>query len=422
MECISNTGDFIMRFIALLISLFLSLGFAAQATETNDLLVKHLYAGTLKDADEALAEFGASGDSERVNETNAARGIVAFVAAVERLGQALHRHGLETTGGGVLMELPILRMPVEPNLKPEPLNYKMYRAILQNVFDDMAKADTLLAQSLGSEVKLTIDLMKVRADLNSDGNAADAESLGTILQLLTRTADANAPAPDLSFTFDKADVLWLRGYIQFITAAAQFGLSIDFEDSFNKTAHAYFPRAGLPMAKDLLTPAQTLGYVDNSVGDLIAMVHLLNWNVIEPDRLKDVRLRLKLLAQLSRESWKSARAETDNDNEWLPNSKQTSKLSDAPVNDTVIDGWLSVMAEFEMVLEGKKLMPHWRFNKGFNVKRFFEQSAHIDAVLIIGGVDAIPFLESGPISTSADWENLTRVFGGNFLNYAIWFN
>lgn len=411
-----------MRLIALLISLSLSIGFAAQASETNDLLVKHLYAGTLKEADAALAELGASGDVMRVNETNAARGIVAFVAGVERLGQALHRHGLETTRGGVLMQLPILRMPVEPNPNPEPLDYQMYRAILQGLFDDMAKADTLLAQGLGSEVKLTIDLTKVRADLNNDGSAAGAESLGAILQLMTQTADANVPAPDLRFTFDKADVLWLRGYIQFITAAAQFGLSIDFEDSFNKTAHAYFPRAGLPMAQDLLTPAQAYGYVDNSVGDLIAMVHLLNWNVVEPDRLKDVRLRLKRLAELSRESWKSARAETDNDNEWLPNSKQTSKLSAAPVNDAVIDGWLSVMAEFEMVLEGKKLMPHWRFNRGFNVMRFFEQSKHIDAVLIIGGVDAIPFLESGPISTSADWENLTRVFQGNFLNYAIWFN
>jgi hypothetical protein len=411
-----------MRLITLFTSLFLSFGISAQAGETNDLLTKHLYDGTLKEGGVALSELGASGNDTILNETKAARGIVAFVAAVEKLGQSLHRHGLETTRGGILMQLPILRMPVEPNPNPEPLDYQKYRAILQKLFDDMAQADALLAESASGDVKLNVDLMKVRADINGDGAASDNESLGAILQTLTRTADANAPAPDLSFAFDRADVLWLRGYIQFITAAAQFGLSVNFEDSFNKTAHAYFPRAGLPMADDLLMPAQALGYVDNSVGDLIAMVHLLNWQVVEPDRLKDVRVRLKTLAALSRESWQSARAETDNDNEWLPNAKQTSKLSAAPVDDAVIDGWLSVMAEFETVLDGKKLMPHWRFNKGFNVKRFFEESKHIDVILILGGVDAVPFLESGPISTTADWQNLTGVFRGNFLNYAIWFN
>jgi hypothetical protein len=241
------------------------------------------------------------------------------------------------------------------------------------------------------------------------------------LQALTRRAEPE-PLPDLSFVFDKADILWLRGYIQFITAAAQFGLSVDFEESFNKTAHAYFPRAGLPMQAELIRPVQAMSFVDNSMGDALAMVHLLNWQVTDAERLKDVRLRLKTLAQLSRDSWAAARAETDNDNEWLPNAKQTSKLSAAPVDDAIIDGWLLVMDEFEAVLDGKKLMPHWRFEKGFNVKRFFEDSKRIDVVLILAGVDAIPFLETGTISTSAGWNNLARVFGGNFLGYAIWFN
>ncbi len=43
-------------------------------------------------------------------------------------------------------------------------------------------------------------------------------------------------------------------------------------------------------------------------------------------------------------------------------------------------------------------------------------------MLIAAGVDAIPFLETGPVSTSADWEDLSRAFRGNFLGYAIWFN
>jgi hypothetical protein len=410
----ASGGNF-MRLTALFTAVFTFAVASAHASEVNDALTKNLYAGSFKQGAEDLAALNPT------SEARAAQGILLFVSAVERVGQFLYRHGLQTTNGGIMMQFPVLRMPVEPNPNPEPLDYEKYRAILQTLFDDLNKADALLAEGAKGDVKLAVDLLKVRADINGDGLAGDNESLGFILQALTRRAEPE-PLPDLTFTFDKADILWLRGYIQFITTAAQFGLSVDFEESFNKTAHGYFPRAGLPMQAELIRPVQAMSFVDNSMGDALAMIHLMNWQVTDPARLKDVRLRLKTLAQLSRESWAAARAETDNDNEWLPNAKQTSKLAAAPVDDAIIDGWLLVMDEFEAVLDGKKLMPHWRFEKGFNVKRFFEESKRIDAVLITAGVDAIPFLEPGPISSSSSWNSLSGVFRGNFLGYAIWFN
>jgi hypothetical protein len=404
-----------MRLTAFFTAIVILASAPAHAGEVSEVLTKNLYAGALNQGAEELAALGSSGEAK------AAQGILLFVSAVERLGQSLHRHGLETTRGGIMMQLPILRMPVEPNPHPEPLDYQKYRAILQTLFDDLNKADGLLIEGAKGEVKLPIDLLKVRMDINGDGKAEDKETLGFILNALSPPAEPG-PLPDLAFSFDKADILWLRGYIQFLTAAAQFGLAVDFEESFNKTAHAYFPNAGLPMQEELVRPAQAMGFVDNSIGDALSLIHLLNWQVTDPERLKDVRLRLKTLAQLSRDSWAAARAETDNDNEWLPNAKQSSKFAGAPVDDAIIDGWLLVMDEFDAVLDGKKLMPHWRFEKGFNVKRFFEESKRIDAVLILAGVDAIPFLETGPISTSASWNGLTGAFRGNFLGYAIWFN
>lgn len=410
-----------MKTLLLASTIWCSLLAAANAGEGATLLEKHLYAGTLSDGAAALSGLP---EGDGLAEKKAALGLIAFVSAVEHLGQSLHRHGLETHPGGVMMQLPVLRMPVEPNPNPEPVTYEKWRAILQTLADDLGKADTLLAEGakadVGGSVKLPLDLMKVRADLNSDGAAAEKESLGAILQALSRMSEPTTP-PDLNFTFDKADLLWLRGYIQFLTAFTQFGLAMDFEESFNKTAHAYFPRAGLPMAEELLAPVGAGGFVDNSIGDAIAAVHLLNWQVIDANRLKEVRTRLATMASLSRESWAAARAETDDDKEWLPNAKQKGRWG-MDVDDATIDSWLAVMGEFETVLDGKKLMPHWRFNKGFNVKRFFDESKHIDAVLIIAGVDAVPFLESGPISTTADWDGLTGAFRGNFLNYAIWFN
>ncbi len=389
----------------------------AHASPASEALSTHFYAGTLKDGAAALA--GLPEDAER----NSAQGVLGFVAAIERLGQGLHRHGLETTRGSVLMQLPILRMPVPPNPSPEPITYEKWRGILESLLADLTTADALLAKGSEAETKLPLDLMKVRFDLDQDGKATDAESLGGIMSAITGAPAQEGTAPSLEFAFDKADVLWLRGYIHFLTAALQFGLAMDFEDTFNATGHAWFPRAGLPYADALLRPtAPAGGFVDNAAGDALAFVHMMNWKVAEPERLADSRKRLALMASLSRDSWAAARAESDDDREWLPNAKQKSAFASLSVDDATIDTWLIVMSEFEAVLEGKKLMPHWRFDKGINVKRLFEESKQMDLVLLLAGVGAVPYLEDGAISTSADWNGLTGAFRGNFLNYAIWFN
>jgi hypothetical protein len=152
-----------MRLVPVLTSLMLSCAAPAIAGEANDVLTKSLYAGSLAEGGKALAALG--GDAKVVAEARAAEGLLAFVAGVEHLGQALHRHGLETHPGGAMMQLPILRMPVEPNPNPEPITYEKWRAILQALFDDLSKADALLAQGakedVNGEVKLNVDLMQV---------------------------------------------------------------------------------------------------------------------------------------------------------------------------------------------------------------------------------------------------------------------
>ena len=128
------------------------------------------------------------------------------------------------------------------------------------------------------------------------------------------------------------------------------------------------------------------------------------------------------MADLSPKSWAAARRETDNDREWLPNAKQVQAFTGSTNDDEVINGWLEVMAEFKAVLEGRKLMGHWRFDKGMNIKRFFEESKGFDLVLWITGTDAVQYVEEGPVSNGTTWNGLTGTFRGNFLGYALWFN
>lgn len=88
----------------------------------------------------------------------------------------------------------------------------------------------------------------------------------------------------------------------------------------------------------------------------------------------------------------------------------------------MIDSWLAVVGELEQVLDGKKLVPHWRFNEGINLKRYIDEGKTFDPVLLAAGADAVPWLETGPISDQVSWNNLQAGFRGNFLGYALWFN
>jgi hypothetical protein len=396
----------------LLAALLLAAAFAAPAMAgpSADLFTRHSESGTLAEGIAAIAGSDA--------EANAARGALRVLQAIEHAGQSLHKHGL-MVGGGARMGLPVLRIPVPPNAEPEPLDYPKFRAIFTRLVDELTAAEADLARVGDAQVKLPLDLVKVRLDLDGNGKADDYESLGAMLGGMMRT---DAPAAT-TVAFDTADIYWLRGYASFLSGFWQFLLAHDFQPMFDKTFHLYFPAAGLPYGEALLNEQSSDPYLNGDVGDVIAMIHLINWKVVEPERRKDTRLRLIHMAEMSRKSWAAARAETDNDREWLPNAKQTAVFAAGPVTDEVIDGWLNVMKEFEAVLDGSKYLPHWRFSSGgLNMKRFFEGDKGFDLVLMLTGTDAILWLDNGVVSNAATWDNLMGAFRGNFLGYAVWFN
>lgn len=389
---------------------------SAIAGPSADVLRANLESGTLAQGIEALSS---GTDAEAL----AARGTLRFFAAIEHLGQSLHKHGLEISRQQVL-GLPILRMPVPPNPKPEKLTYEGFRKILATFVDDLAAAETDWAQVGDAPVELPLDLAKIRLDLDGDGKASDYETVSVMFSDLRGLGVAEAPpGTPIPADFDTADIYWARGYSNFLGAFSQLLLSNDFSDAFDKTFHMYFPKAGLPLADKLVfDPSMGSSMSNGNIADGISLIHLINWKVVEPERRKDVRVKLLAMAELSRKSWTAARAETDSKREWLPNAKQTHALPLGQVDDVVIDSWLAVVSEFEQVLEGKRLMPHWRFNQGFNLKKYFDEGKTFDLVLLMAGADAVPYLEDGPVSDQATWDRLQAGFRGNFLGYALWFN
>lgn len=412
------------RLVACAIILLLPLALPSAAAPEAAALFE---AKIVAERDSALAalEAAAPGDPAAAY----AAGAGEFFTALEILAGGLHRHGFDSPQSFML---PLMRLPVPDNANPEPLTYEQFRAILVAFRDRLEKSAARLGSvPADADIGMVIDLTRLGIDLNEDGTIAPDESAAAIMASLSRGGGAaDAAAPALTFRFDRADGYWLQGYAEFLMAQADFWLAHDFRNTFDGSFHMLFPRAKLPL-QDTLVPLDggTNGGILTSewrLADFISLVHLINWQVVEPERRQAARRHLMEMIRLSREDWKAIRAETDNDREWLPSPQQkgASPLTGLEVGEQQVQAWLAALDMAEDLLEGRTLLPHFRIaDKGINMKRFFDEPKPFDLVLSITGPAIAPYLERGKTLTSEEFNQIQRQFGGaGFLTFALWFN
>ena len=393
--------------------------------DVSDLAKAALSADSVAARGSALTELQAADAGDPL--AAYAIGSVEFFMALEKLAQGLHRHGFESPRSFML---PLMRLPVPANRDPEPLTYEGFRNILLDFRDGMAQsAATLGTIPLDAEIGLDVDLAVLRIDLDEDGRLAPNESAQAIIAALAGGGAPDALPQTLGYRFDRADGYWLQGYANFLMAQADFWLAHDFRLAFDQSFHMLFPKAKLPM-QDTLVP------LDNGTGsmfasewriaDFISFVHLVNWPIVEPERSRAARAELLEMIRLSRENWKAILAETDDDREWLagPHQKEINPLAGFAVSEADIQAWHGALQLAEDLLEGRKLLPHFRFaDKGISIKRFFDEPRTFDLVLSITGPGVAPYLESGDILTAAEWEDVRRRFtGAGLMTIALWFN
>lgn len=445
-------------------------GAAAEADFIEEIQTR-LYAGRTAEAaavaQERLAEVS-DDDQARF-----ALGAIQFLQAVEHLGQSLYRYGLATayqdpTG---MAGFPILRIPVPHNPDPENITYDKFRAVLRTFIGDLRAADDTLAGIVADDLDLPLNIGLIKLDLDDDGAASGDEALWHIFERVAglRWLDENQAAAFLA-DFDASDVPWLRAYSHLLMAIAEFPLAHDWRDAFETTFHGVFPKATLPSSRLLERDAEALAELEklgqpplpprhrpgepfqewqeryqewlrtdegkrhqrinklqqnvwvSSIADLIAFIHLNHWKVVEPQRMRSVLEHLEAMVQFSRESWGRINDETDNRSEWIPSPRQSGVLLRMRVTEERVEGWHQFLNEFEAILEGRKLIPHWRFDQGVNMRRLFLEPTTFDIVLLVQGSAALPYLEDGDLTTEETWDQIMRIFGGDFFRYFIWFN
>lgn len=412
MKCKSNI-------VSVALALFLSVVNASHAdTPVGPAVEAMLIGGRLDDARTQL-EAQLVTDSKD-DDARFALGFVQTLAGGERLMQSLHRYGLNPAWSTML---PFVRLPVPANPNPEPLTNEAFRQIITELLADFARAEATLAAIESSDVRLPLHVGLYRIDFDGDGRADADEALWQLYARITGQHVNEAVASQFAITADRGDVHWLRGYLHLLSAMCEMFLAYDTSALHDYTAQLFFPTAKTKFTEgpncDFNPWPRELFF------DGIAFVHLLNFPVAEPERLKAAHEHWLAVIDESRQSWKAILAETDDDAEWVPSPKQkNAAIPGAVITDGMVQGWHAVLDELEAVLTGAKRVPFWRGDDdvGVNVRRAFFEPTDFDLVMWIQGGAALPYLEKGEQTDPEFWTRLVREFRGQFFWFALWVN
>lgn len=357
-------------------------------------------------------------------------GVIQFVQSLEHVGNSLYQHGLRTQRAFRGMPRTISEaLPQNPS--PEPISYADVRKIIQAWVNDIKRAEKTLSEIKDPNVKLPLHVGLIKVDLAGLGKPVD----GFFFLGPDPTPEAKQKVSEFVICFDRGDVDWLAGYCNFLCACGEVMLAIDGEEIFNCTAHLFFEKVETPYPF-LLEGSRRFDTVYSSstgvnrplVSDLLAFIHLWRFELKEPERMQAALAHLEAMQKYSKSMWKFYLAETDDEAEWIPTPQQTGAMQ-VKISQELLDTWLAVLDETDLVLQGKKLLPFWRGKpgaQGVNLRRVFTEPRTIDPFLWFQGTAAAPYLEEGTITDFATPELLQRIdaaFGDRgFFRIAFWFN
>ena len=357
-------------------------------------------------------------------------GTLQFMQSLDHLSKSWYRYGINSNTRNAV--LPFFRCPVPNNPSPEQIEYESVRQVFKKMIKDLEKADQTLAKIESKDVKLPLHLFEIHFDINGDGKKNKAEDLNVFLdELFDLKKIPPRCRPITVIAFDYADVIWLRGYTHVLRSMLEFALAYDAESLWDVSAYRIFPKVKFKHEfmkeefEKLKEKQNNLLFDQNTLLDILASFHNSNFKLQEPDRVKRSHRHLKKSVELSREMWMALAEETDNDREWIPNSRQTTLVSPFRPTNRTIAAWEEILDESEAILDGRKLLPFWRGeakDRGFNVKRFLTEPKDLDLILFIHGSGALSHVERGEVTSFEKWRQFQEAFGGDLFGFAIWFN
>lgn len=404
----SHTGHAMLKSLIPLVTLALISACAPRQAPQAD----------LSNWQDILAERGLSAAESHLAgqpttpETAFLLGGLQFLRANEAIMQVRYQNS-----AGSIAILPGMRnqLPTNPEGRFDPafLETALERALVQ-----LAKAETSLGSATEEDFAVEFPIGAIWFDINSNGQREDWESGLAIMAALNAEADEGF---DGVIRFDGADAHWLKAYVHVMSGMAELTLATDPTPAI-RTVHE-----GRQQLEQL--GATQVLFIGNDELDMIASVLLTLRGVPDRTRTRAAHHHFKAMIHENQAFWQAVGEETDNDREWLPNPQQSSVFG-VEVSQEMADGWRDVLVEIDDILNGRKLVPHWRSGPNFgetsglglNIAKFLQEPGDMDIVLWIHGAAAAPYLEQGPLADMESWQRFETMTRGDSMLFAMWFN
>ena len=384
---------------------------------------------TLTSATQELGQLVESGDADA--RTRFAHALATFFRSGEKATQQLYEYGAgqPLSAGGFMF----MRGLMQAGLNPEPKTVSAddVRGILESWLEDLHEADELFdSVPTDGDWKLRLDMADIPIDFNNDGVASRREEPARAFSIIFRNG-VNIPEGQRSFVLglDATDLHWLRAYNDVLMAVGEIMLAYDNRELFHRCGHLFFPKPLTPY--DFLLQSKPFDPIGTEVdvSDLLAFAGSLDFPLAEDGAERMARARQHLLNAIdhSREMWKSARAETDDDREWLPAPHQSPAIQGVSITEPQVDLWLDLLDEAEVVLEGEKLLRFWRGDgsQAIDVRKFFDEPRNFDVLYWVQGSAAAPYLVpvgDRPVTRDKLWSDMQDTFGDDLFRSIFYIN
>lgn len=376
----------------------------ADDTTTSALIASRGLAG-------AAAELQAA---EATPDRDMALAAVRFLAGIESAYQARWRIG--ATSG--VLPVPVLNTDLPPNPDPQPMAPDFLNALAADLGAAMQATRETLPDG---DAALVLRLTDLWVDVDGNGTRDPDEDLTHLIGM---------PIPEgvtPEIRFDASDVHWLRAYTHLIGAMTDLTLAFDPEPALARrmalsdALTQQFAQPPGQMARDprFINEAMAWGPM---VDRIAAVVQTLR-NQPDPDRIATAAQHLQDMIAANRDFWTAVASETDNDREWIPNDSQQAALGfDLPPDAGA--AWLGVLDDAQAVLEGRMLVPFWRFapGHGIDLKAWIDDPAPVDLIDWFQGSAALPYARPGLTVGDDNWTRFTSMFQGRAGLYMVLFN
>ncbi len=416
------------------LSLFSRTG-VADTEAYHSKLRSYLYDGKIDAGAQAFEGMLAQEPNNR--SIRACLGLLQYLQAVEGLGQDYYRYGFSDRG---FRPFSPMGVTTAINLDPEEISYDDARQVFERLLKRLTRAEETLSKFSPTNFKLVLSVDKIHLDIDRNGSKDPEEQLIRVATRVMGMQNIALVDKPIEFAFDDADVYWLRGYMHVMSALTEMILAHDWRDWFERTGHLAFSKvkSPYPFLKRSDTPWSADGILD-----IIASIHSIHFEVREPLRMQRALEHIESVLQLSRETWKRIREETDNDREWLPGPTQNSIILGNQLGGQMGANWEKVLDRLEAIVQGKELLPFWRgvesisvaeaLNNGatrnminpklgINFRKIFTHPQPFDAVIWLQGTGVAPFLEEGRIADPTAWTDLSNRFNNRLPFFSFWIN